>query len=316
MQIQSRLVFEKDEVDIPGFHAMGQYHYTAACPGLPPHRHRGCVEIQLLAKGYQAFQVGGKVYHVRGGEQYAILPDEVHDTAGQPEERGVVYWLILDVTRELDRFLYMDRKVARRLVHDLQHLPSRHFLSDPHNQTVLDKAFAVMRKIHRPNECTGLFRQSEPQRLDTGEHERFGREIEVVGHLLVYLLKTLQASRSHPRQPSPAIQCALSYIAENELSWLTVGEVAHASRLQVNQFRTQFRQDVGLSPADYMLRHKIEIAKRRLSEPKASVTEIAHTLGFSSSQYFATVFRRLTSLTPSEFIHGRRPPLIPIVERE
>jgi quercetin dioxygenase-like cupin family protein len=84
MQIQSRLVFEKDEVDIPGFHAMGQYHYTAACPGLPPHRHRGCVEIQLLAKGYQAFQVGGKVYHVRGGEQYAILPDEVHDTAGQP----------------------------------------------------------------------------------------------------------------------------------------------------------------------------------------------------------------------------------------
>jgi AraC-like DNA-binding protein len=38
-----------------------------------------------------------------------------------------------------------------------------------------------------------------------------------------------------------------------------------------------------------------------LAQPGCRVTTLAHTLGFSSSQYFATVFRRFTGLTPSAY---------------
>ena len=86
---RSRLVFEEDTLRIPGVHSLGQYHYNSAEPGLPPHRHRGCVEISLLARGYQAYQIGGKIYQVKGGEQYISLPDEIHDTGSEPEEKGI-----------------------------------------------------------------------------------------------------------------------------------------------------------------------------------------------------------------------------------
>lgn len=50
-----------------------------------------------------------------------------------------------------------------------------------------------------------------------------------------------------------------------------------------------------------MLRLKIAEAVRMLERNQdLSVTAIAHELGFSSSQYFATVFRRYLRVSPGE----------------
>ena len=59
---------------------------------------------------------------------------------------------------------------------------------------------------------------------------------------------------------------------------------------------------MGVPPAEYMVRRKVELAKKRLSAPKPHVTNVAYDLGFSSSQYFATVFKRYAQQTPSQFV--------------
>jgi hypothetical protein len=59
----------------------------------------------------------------------------------------------------------------------------------------------------------------------------------------------------------------------------------------------------GLNPAT-----RIAVAEKRLALRRDSVTEIALELGFSSSQYFATVFKRFTGMTPGgSRIRTRRP---------
>jgi AraC-like DNA-binding protein len=40
---------------------------------------------------------------------------------------------------------------------------------------------------------------------------------------------------------------------------------------------------------------------RLVANTQASIIEITHDLCFSSSQYFATVFRRETGMTPGEY---------------
>ena len=55
-------------------------------------------------------------------------------------------------------------------------------------------------------------------------------------------------------------------------------------------------------------RDKIEAAKRLLHQDSTSVTGIALDLGFVSSQYFATVFKRITGVTPSRYRHRREVP--------
>src|SRR5579871_1046067 len=144
MSTTSRLVFEERSLGIPGVHAIGQYNYVAAMPGLPPHRHAGCVEISLLVKGYQVFQIEGKTYHVKGGEQYIALPDELHDTGSAPQDKGILYWLILDVTRARDNFLFLAPEMAHRLIDSLLQLPSRHFVGTPDSHAILDRAFKAI----------------------------------------------------------------------------------------------------------------------------------------------------------------------------
>jgi AraC-like DNA-binding protein len=62
-----------------------------------------------------------------------------------------------------------------------------------------------------------------------------------------------------------------------------------------------FRQEIGLPPGEFILRSKIDHARHLLGGTDLSVTDIAHALGFSSAQYFATAFKRLTRTTPSLF---------------
>jgi AraC-like DNA-binding protein len=65
--------------------------------------------------------------------------------------------------------------------------------------------------------------------------------------------------------------------------------------------RARFRLETGLSIHDFLLQHRVEETKKRLENPSHGVTEIAYQLGFPSSQYFATTFRRFVGIAPGEY---------------
>jgi AraC-like DNA-binding protein len=76
-------------------------------------------------------------------------------------------------------------------------------------------------------------------------------------------------------------------------------ELAAIARLSPARFHVHFKQVTGSSPRDYWLRLRVERAAQRLQRaPELTVTQVAHELGFSSSQYFATVFRRYLGTSP------------------
>ena len=58
---------------------------------------------------------------------------------------------------------------------------------------------------------------------------------------------------------------------------------------------------VGASTNKYIRRIRIEAAKEMLSKTNKSVGTIAEETGFSESQYFSTVFKQETGMTPSQF---------------
>lgn len=61
-----------------------------------------------------------------------------------------------------------------------------------------------------------------------------------------------------------------------------------------------FHETFGINPKEYILRKKIILAKKLLLENR-DITSIAYDLGFSSSQSFATSFKKLTCSTPSNY---------------
>ncbi len=278
-QLARRFERHARAIGIPGVNQIGRYRYTAAYEHMRTQSHPDDLEICFLARGRQTYRVKDTLYDLRGGEQYLVFPGEPHDSAGFPEEKGELYWIGLRIGPAGKPFLHLDSAASKALRQELLTLPSRHFSAEPGTRRLWEE---VIRHLENP--------QSKIERLTAATG------------ILQLLLATIRASRRNQRtQPSPRIQRCLDHIAAHVHEPVYVPALARLIGLSESRLKVRFRQEVGLPPGEYILRAKITAARAALAQPGTAVTELAHTLGFSSSQYFATVFRRFTGLTPTAY---------------
>ncbi|MFI5357115.1 MAG: helix-turn-helix domain-containing protein [Opitutales bacterium] len=273
-----RIDLLRRDINLPGIWEIGSYHYKTAQRGLEHVEHPHCFGFCHLVRGRQTYRVEGEMYHLQGGDQLLLFPGETLDTAGTPEEKGHLHWLMLPV-RPLDApLLFLGRAAAAELRRTLLRLPHRHFAAHPQAADVAAQLLATFRQ--RPKTLL--------QRLPAAQL------------VLRYLFLTIEAARhAKAAGPSPRIQRCLDHIAAHLHETLYVPELARLVGLSESRFKARFRAEVGVPPGDYVLRSKVAAARHSLALTGTSVTTVAHALGFSSSQYFATVFRRFTGTTPS-----------------
>lgn len=62
-----------------------------------------------------------------------------------------------------------------------------------------------------------------------------------------------------------------------------------------------FREHMVCGVMEHFNRLKVDAAKEMIRESDLNFTEIADRLSFNTSQYFTTVFRRVSGMTPSEY---------------
>jgi AraC-like DNA-binding protein len=266
------------DINLPGVLEIGSYHYQAAQRGLRDVSHEGCFGICHLARGRQAYRVDGELCRLHGGDQLLTLPGETLDTAGTPEEKGHLHWFVLRMQPMDAPLLFLEPSAAAALRKILLALPRRHFPAHP-----------------EAGELAAHLLHTFQQRPETMLQRLAAAQL-----VLRYLFLTIEAAR-HNRAPraSPRIQRCLDHIAARLHEPLYVPQLAKLIGLSESRFKTRFRAEIGVPPGDYILRQKIDAARQTLAQSGASVTDVAHALGFSSSQYFATVFRRFTGMTPT-----------------
>lgn len=77
-----------------------------------------------------------------------------------------------------------------------------------------------------------------------------------------------------------------------------LAEVSHLNKFYLSHI---FSKAFGISPITYLLERRILHSKELLKSTDFSITQIAHTTGFSSSNYFSQSFKRYTGLTPAAY---------------
>lgn len=273
-----RFIISGEELGFAHIHALGRYRYKAAQRELSPHKHLGKMEFCFLVKGKQVYEVNGREYHLRGGDFFVTFPDEVHSTAGKPEGKGSVYWLTLQIPKRGKPFLALPPPEARPLLNALLNLPLRHFRETGETEKILESLLAAG--------CS----PADPL-----------RRTRIANLLTRFFLTVIEsAERATPSSSSRPVARALAFITDNLTEPLAVADLARAACLSESRFKTVFKKETGIPPAEFVLRAKITRAQTLLCAASAvSVTNIAFALGFSSSQHFATVFKRFTHLSPS-----------------
>jgi len=78
-------------------------------------------------------------------------------------------------------------------------------------------------------------------------------------------------------------------------------QLARIANMSVSSFKQKFKSQMGLPPREYINAERIRAAGAMLQEG-FSVVDTAMELGFSSSNYFAVVFRRHQGCSPREYV--------------
>ena len=80
-----------------------------------------------------------------------------------------------------------------------------------------------------------------------------------------------------------------------------ISELASLAGLSQFHFIRAFKHSVGLSPYQYVLSERINVAKEMLSTCDLSVADVALAVGFSDVSQLNRVFRKLIGVTPTAF---------------
>lgn len=101
--------------------------------------------------------------------------------------------------------------------------------------------------------------------------------------------------------PPYKLQRVIAYINEHLEQDLSLSRLAAAAQTSVAYFARLFKQTTGSSPHHYVLLHRIEHAKRLLTETDLPLSEVALRAGLADQSHLTAVFRRHVASTPKAY---------------
>jgi AraC-like DNA-binding protein len=276
--VERRRDYTGREFGLEEVRRIGHVICSRAHIGLGTHAHADCIEICYLKKGrlhWWAENEGG-IYEVEAGELVIVHPGEAHGGADDIHDVCDLYWVtfVLMPNRKLPGLT----KEHGNLIRERLLAAPRHFSG---NSRIVDYFEQMLMAIERPGPLS-------PMRARSALHQ--------------FILEVCDcASRDHQKAKDFRLEEIITKVKEDVTFFEDVSEMAEMAELSCNRFITLFRRYTGSSPIDFLSRERIQQAKQLLADRSKSVTDVAFHLNFSTTQYFATVFKKFTGMTPSKY---------------
>jgi AraC-like DNA-binding protein len=265
---------------------------------LPAHRHP-TLELCYIESGMAQWWVERERVNVRGGQVIVIRPHERHGGIGAVHQPCRYFFIGLHINLRVTRkFLGLPNGEGRALAARLGALRTRSFAGPPelvrHWQSLLGVTALAGQPGARPADAVSMGTPVERRSaLDV---------LRARAALLEILLAVVRAEgQGAAPERSVIVQEALKLMEAHLEAPLSLGEFSHRLGWSISHFKARFRKEMGVAPADYYLRRRIEKACEAIAASERTLTDIGIGLGFSSSQYFATAFKRVTGLSPRAY---------------
>lgn len=117
---------------------------------------------------------------------------------------------------------------------------------------------------------------------------------------LIYSIATANAYGKNPLYP------AIEFMESNFAFEISNSILAQKCHISEEHFRKQFTKIYGISPKQYIINIRLNMAKQLLSEGTLKINAISEKCGFSNPYHFCRLFKDKTGLTPSEYTKQNR----------
>lgn len=103
-------------------------------------------------------------------------------------------------------------------------------------------------------------------------------------------------------QYSPVIGKCIDYIKINFYNKISLKTISNEIGISPSHLSRMFKKETNFTITEFINKVKIEEAKFLIKQNELSITDIALKVGFENHNYFCSVFKKLTSYTPKEYL--------------
>lgn len=179
-----------------------------------------------------------------------------------------------------DRYPKVERNDYWNIDHSMFHLVNNHDLADIINRLI---RISINEKTREKDILAGL----------------------ALRELLVRLMQTQARQLFETNYASLAASNRfahiIKYIKESIREKIDVDKLSDKACMSRASFFRKFKEEFGYTPADYILKERIQLAKDYLRNPLNSVTQSCYMAGFQNLNYFIRAFKKEVGVTPKSF---------------
>lgn len=120
--------------------------------------------------------------------------------------------------------------------------------------------------------------------------------------LFAKLIKNSNMPDGRKQQNRNYVEMAIKFVEHNFSRPISVTDIADNAGISRSHLYRLFVQQIGMTPNEYLVKYRIDIACKLLSENRINISEAACSSGFSDPLYFSRVFKKIKKVTPTEYI--------------
>jgi AraC family L-rhamnose operon regulatory protein RhaS len=264
--------------------------------GLDWHRNEG-IEITFILSGKNRYETTTGSWELHVGDMAVCPPWQIHRIGNPNIGVGTLMWFLIDTKirqsnqpPKLPSWIILSEKDKHKLI--------RHLLYNPSQVVHLSEKFILTwKKLYRILRDAGQECPASALAITINEILYDFLNIQGIDNNFV-------SSKELPRSVEMVqtfFQELASLPGQLEHPW-TLREMSRLCRISPTRFSLCCRQLTNLSPLNVLNQLRVRQAEEMIrNEPQKSMTEIAMQCGFTTSQYFATVFKKWTGKTPTEY---------------
>lgn len=205
-------------------------------------------------------------------------------------------WKVLSGEPMQTLFLHLSQEMVERVAEEVADYDPMHLslverlgFQDP---LLTQVGFTLWRELEQHSSVGKLYAQTAAQMLTI----HLLRHYACVGKAL-----TDPSQRLTPQQIGRVIDFVQAYLSQD----ISLELLAQQAGFSPYHFARLFRQTMGETPHQFVLRQRIERAQRLLNEGDTYLANIALESGFANQSHFTRVFKRHLGLTPHAYRQNR-----------
>ena len=254
---------------------------------MEPNRHE-FYEMVYIKKGDAIFEISGSPVEIGPNDIIIIKPDQPHKFIVKSESGC--------------EFIVLSFKFENKFDNHFSGVSLKDFLNFVSGK---ESGAFISLKVSQKNDIITLLNRI----LNEKENPEIGSEFLnylLVLELFVLISRALKMEWENSiKNKSPKVKelihVSVNYIQKNFERDISLKDIAQYVFLSSSYFTRAFKEEIGISPINYLLKVRVERAKELLKDTGMKISDIALSVGFSNQQRFNDIFKKYAGATPLQY---------------